>query len=357
MTRKDFLKTLAGAATVVASNPARSAAEVKSTMKRGVSLYSYQEEIYTHTMTVEDCIREVAEMGADGIEIIAEEFVPNFPSPSDQWVDQWHGWMDKYHTVPSCYDQFLETKIHKGRPVSGDESLEMLTRDLELARRLGYKTIRLVNNTPTELVEQCIPIAKKYDIRVGFEVHAPIPLDGEMVNSVLELIHKHGTNHIGFVPDFSLFVKRPIRVMSDRAIRDGIPERIVRYIDKAWQDGVPQVAAAAEAARMGYHEQPHGYGTYFTRVYSSRMQDPRKMLPLMPYTFHTHAKFWEVTEDFREYSIPYDEIIPVLQEGRYEHYLSSEFEGQRYTQDASETDSCEQVRRHHVMMKRLLGQA
>ena len=351
MTRKDFLQTLGGMA---AASMAAPAAPTKSKIKRGVSLYSYQEELYTRTMTVEDCVREVADMGADGIEIIAEQFVPNFPNPPDRWVAYWHDLMNKYHTVPTCYDQFLETKIRKNRPVTVDEAVEMMDRDLSLAHRLGYKTVRLVNNTPVDLVEKCIPAAEQYDIRIGFEVHAPIPLDGEMVNRVLDLIHTTKTRHIGFVPDLSLFVKRPIRVMSERAIRDGIPEKVVRYIDNAWQEGVPQGVAAAQAARMGYKEEPHGYGTYLTRVYGVRMQDPRKMLSLMPYIFHIHAKFWEVTEELAEYSIPYPEIIPVIEEGGYDKYLSSEFEGQRYTQDASEMDSCEQVRRHHAMMKRLL---
>jgi hypothetical protein len=36
-------------------------------------------------------------------------------------------------------------------------------------------------------------------------------------------------------------------------------------------------------------------------------------------------------------------------------YMVSEFEGQR-PQDAFETDSCEQVRRQHLMLKRLLGE-
>jgi sugar phosphate isomerase/epimerase len=353
MTRKEFLKTVGAFAVAGAIG---SAAPAKPKIKRGVSLYSYQEELYTRTMSVEDCIREIADMGAEGVEIIAEEFVPNFPDPPERWVAQWREWIEKYHAVPSCYDQFLETKIHRSRDVTGDEAVAMMQRDLKLARRMGFKTIRLVNNTPVELVEKCIPAAEQYDIRIGFEVHAPIPLDGEMVNRVLDLIHKTKTTHIGFVPDLSLFVRRPIRVMSERAIRDGIPAKIVHYIDSAWLEGVPEAVASKEAARMGYTEEPHGYGTYFTRVYGVRMQDPRNLLPLMPYIFHVHAKFWEVTEDLSEYSIPYLEVIPVFIKGGYDQYLSSEFEGQRYTQDAIETESCEQVRRHHAMMKRLLGE-
>ena len=61
--------------------------------------------------------------------------------------------------------------------------------------------------------------------------------------------------------------------------------------------------------------------------------------------------------DYTEYSIPYEEVVPVLIEGGYTGYLSSEYEGNRHIQDAIEVDSAEQVRRQHVMFKKMLGEA
>ena len=46
----------------------------------------------------------------------------------------------------------------------------------------------------------------------------------------------------------------------------------------------------------------------------------------------------------------------MLVEGGYSGYINSEYEGQRWIQDVFEDDSVEQVRRHHVMLKRLLGE-
>jgi hypothetical protein len=74
----------------------------------------------------------------------------------------------------------------------------------------------------------------------------------------------------------------------------------------------------------------------------------------MPYIYNIHGKFYEMTEAYQEYSILYEDIIPVLIEGGYEGYINSEYEGQRNTQDAFETDSCEQIRRQQVMFRRLL---
>ncbi|HBX68886.1 MAG TPA: hypothetical protein DEH25_05745, partial [Chloroflexi bacterium] len=73
--------------------------------------------------------------------------------------------------------------------------------------------------------------------------------------------------------------------------------------------------------------------------------------------FHIHGKFWEMLPDNTEFSIPYEEIIPVLVEGGYTGYISSEYEGNRWLHDALPVDSTAQVRRHQMMLKNLLNEA
>ena len=56
-------------------------------IKRGVSLYSFQEEYFLRTMSLEDCIRVAGDIGARGIEIIPEQSIPGFPHLTDEFVD------------------------------------------------------------------------------------------------------------------------------------------------------------------------------------------------------------------------------------------------------------------------------
>ena len=84
--------------------------------------------------------------------------------------------------------------------------------------------------------------------------------------------------------------------------------------------------------------------------------NPNALLQHIPRIFHIHAKFYEMLDDGTEFSIPYDKIIPILIEGGYDGYLSSEYEGNRHIQDVYEVDSVEQVRRQQEMFKSLLGE-
>ena len=56
--------------------------------KRGVALYSYSAE-FGLTKTLEDCFEDVHDMGAHGIEILANTHIENYPYPTDEWVENW----------------------------------------------------------------------------------------------------------------------------------------------------------------------------------------------------------------------------------------------------------------------------
>ena len=82
---------------------------MSSTIKRAVSLYSYQEEYFLQKMSLEDCIAAAAATGATGIEIVGEQSVAGCPKiPSEAFIEQWFGWMDKYKVTPVAHDMFLD---------------------------------------------------------------------------------------------------------------------------------------------------------------------------------------------------------------------------------------------------------
>ena len=60
-----------------------------SKISRGVSLYSFQEEMFLGQMGVEDCVAFAASIGAKGIEILPEQNMPGFPHLSDAEVEEW----------------------------------------------------------------------------------------------------------------------------------------------------------------------------------------------------------------------------------------------------------------------------
>ena len=355
MTRKGFLQTIAGAAAAAYIADVPAAAVPLSKIKRGVTLYSYTGDFQAGTMSLEQCIADVADMGAEGIEILGETHVDGYPNPSDRWVDNWHRLMDKYHTKPSCLDSFIDSMLHKDRLLTVQESLDMMVRDFKLAKRLGFKVNRPTfgtSNIPVpELIEKALPYAEEFDVKIAFEAHSPAILNSDSMHELLNIVTKTKTKYFGFTPDMSIFTKTPPRHWENRLIERGAREKIIQYIRTAYQNNLGPDKTMAEVKKMGGNESELRWAS-IAGVYHFSNNNPKDLLPYLPYVYHVHGKFWEMTEDLHEYSIPYEQVIPVFVEGGYEHYFSSEYEGPRDLFRASD-----QLRRHHAMLRRLFGEA
>ncbi|MFT4081677.1 MAG: TIM barrel protein [Nocardioides sp.] len=324
------------------------------TIKRGVSLYSYQEEVFLGKLDLEGAIAASAGFGANGIEIIPEQSYDNFPNLTEEQVAHWFACHERYGTQPTAYDMFLDTTRRKDRLMTLEEGVESLVRDIKLAGRLGCSVIRVIVNTPPEVFEKAAPYAEEYGIKLAVEVHSPMSYEHRWIREFVDVIHRVDNGHLGLLPDMGTFVRRFPRVVWERALRDGATPALVDRIVKTYDDhphDIHQLPGeirwrGGNAVDINLAQQ----ATHYNYV------DPKTLLEHMPYLFHIQAKFYEMQDDGTEYSIPYDELVPLLIDGGYQGYLSSEYEGNRHIQDAFVVDSVDQVRRQHQMFARLLGE-
>ena len=296
-----------------------------STPTFGVSLYSYGGDFLV-TMTLEDCLADVAEMGATDVEILADTHVPAYPYPPHGWVDEWHALLERYALTPTCYSSWIDTRLRKDRSLTVDEALEMFLRDLDLAHRLGFTIVRpklgvvssdlLPDPVWRETVERALPAAQRFGIRIAPEIHAPTPLRSQIVEGYLELARE--TEHFGLLIDTGIF-------------QTG--ERPDDHSDSAHSFGKPDPARGGKA----------------TLRRKPLAVDPADLADVMPYVFHVHAKFWDMTDDLEDPQIPYDAVVAELLSGGYAGSLSSEYEGRRDLYLASDM-----VRRQQAMLRRLV---
>ena len=322
-------------------------------IKRGVSLYSFQDEYFHRKLSLEDIIAVTAKLDIPGIEIIGDQMIPGYPNLTDAFVKQWHGWMDKYGRTPVCLDMFLDWNQYKGRVMTFDERVASITKDIINANKLGCTVIRVIHDVQPEIMEKLAPTAEKYNVKLALEIHAPHHLDTELEQRLIETFERVQSPFIGFTIDMGIYTRRIPRVSMDRARREGVNPVILDYVDEAYNNHIDNQTIMETVVKMGatQFEMP-----WINQAAHNIYVDPRRMLDYMKWIYHFHAKFQEMLPDYTEYSIPYDEIIPVLIEGGFSGYLDSEYEGNRHIQDVYEVDSVEQVRRQQMMLKRLLGE-
>ncbi len=340
---------------------------------RGVSLYSYQQNEFFHTMTWKDELREVATNlnGADGIEIISECTIPHYPFPPESFIYEWNNEMARWGLKAVTMDTYVDTLQFRDHVMTFEECADRLKYDLKLAHKLGFKNMRLCHNVPIDSVKLALPLAEELDIRMTNEIHAPSPIlpkedeeFGETVARDVAFIQMTGTKHYGLQPDMGIFQNKPSRIniasqlrafMSREEAEDASWE-LINYCE---ENGVEATKAYA-TEKYPLMMQGPARGFLF-REASAR---PIDLYSIMPYVYCIHGKFYEMTEipgepgHYEDKSIMYAKAIRVLNDCGYEGYIDSEYEGQRSQQDMGYEflpDEVEQVRRHHEMMARLIA--
>lgn len=326
---------------------------MKHSVKRGVSLYSFQEELFLGQMRVEDCVAFAASIGATGIEILPEQNMPNFPNISDREVAWWKDLVAKHGCELSCYDMFLDTKVRRDRQMTDDEQVASIRRDLDLCARLGIRNMRVLVFVRPDILERCVPYAEAADVHMGVEVHAPWHMEHAWILRTVEVADRLGTRHLGLLPDMGIFMKHYPPAFRARFEREGARPEVAQFIVDQHEAKVMAEYTIYEVAvtMKGNPAEVRMAETLRHAPYAN----PRRIRDYAPYFRHIQAKFYEMTPDDRDPALAYDEVIPELIAAGWEGYLSSEYEGNRWIQDVEAVDSREQVRRQHRMFERLLS--
>lgn len=372
-------------------------------MKLGVSFYSYQQARFFKELMLEDQIREVGQNlpGADGIEIV-DEMSLRYPDPGEAFVAQWFGWMEQYGTVPVTMDVSMDVLQFRDHVMSFEECADRLRHDLRLAKRLGFQNVRVLSTTPVEVMVLALPLAERLDIKLGKEVHQPMPLEGRQVMEIIEYVERTGTAHLGIVPDFGILQKRPSEALLQwferRGVRHEVCEASVELAELlnngAFSLGNMDMSFhTAGNLRVEFKQfldsgncQPHladlFHGVkHFTdaRVAQAATADytvvaealmlsrtnPDLLRQLAGHVVSVHAKFYHMSPmperpgQFQDIAIDYESGIAALKQGGYQGYVNSEYEGQRFWQDrwrGEMMDEVDQVRRHQEMLRRLISQ-
>ncbi|NMO91733.1 xylose isomerase [Actinomycetospora sp. TBRC 11914] len=369
-------------------------------MKRGVSFYSYQQSQFFRELDLESQIREVGEAlpDADGVEIV-DEMSLRYPDPGDEFVARWFDWMDRYGTTPVTMDVCMDVLQFRDHVMTYEECADRLRRDIRLAERLGFRNVRVLSVVPLEVMLSALPLAEELDVRLGKEIHQPMPLEGRQVTEIVEHVERTGTRHLGIVPDFGIFGWRPSEVQlawferrgaSPAATAAAVELAELLRAGKAPVGAVDMSFSTAGNLRVDVKrflttgEVDPAFADTFRGVKAfteSRVDDPAEidhtvvfealmlsntsgdtLRELVPHVVSVHGKFNNMSEipgrpgQYQDIAIDYDTAISALVAGGYDGYVNSEYEGQRYFQDrgrAELADEVEQVRRHQEMLRRL----
>ncbi|WP_310831975.1 sugar phosphate isomerase/epimerase family protein [Paenibacillus pedocola] len=324
-----------------------------SSIKRAVSLYSYQDEYVRGKLSLEGCLQELAEIGVEGVEVITDQMFHNTPETDDASIKNWKRIVKETGIVPVCNDIFINTNLYHNRMLTKKENLDFLKKELVQAHNLGFPMVRLVSATPADIIEEALPLAEELNVIMALEVHAGMAFDNAMTKKFTDIMFKLNSPYLGLVVDTGIFCRRHPRVSTAFFLDQGLNPEIVKYIDDIFASGDDPLELShnklpEDLEKMVRSRIDREY-IIFAGGYENK--DFSVLDPYMPYVKHFHGKFWEMTEEGTEYSIPYKELIEYLKEKGYEGYIASEYEGGRFALPGTEIDAVTQVRLQQDMLR------
>lgn len=333
-----------------------------SRIKTCVSLYSLQNEYMAKKMSLEDIFRFMKENNVDGVEILPDQMIHGAPHPKEETLENWNGLCEKYGIKPVIADVFLNTNLYKNRELTKKECVDLLIDEIKLADQMGIRIIRLVSMTPAFVLEPILPYCEKYNVKVALEIHAGLSFDKKKTKDFVDEMKRLNSPYIGLVIDTGIFCRRVPRVMENYCKALGTGQEPIDVVNKLFADGkdgrdlytaegdfIPELKKTLKSdADYMYAHFADGY----------EQEEFSVLDEYMPYIFHIHFKFFEMTEN-GEYSMDYKGLLAYLHKKGYDGYVSTEYEGNRWTLPGLPTVEKEQVIAHqkyiHECLKKIQG--
>lgn len=315
--------------------------------KIGITLYSFSTEYCKGVMSLEDCIRTAKELGAEGIEIVATQMIPSYPVVDNKFLGELKALCNYYDIEMISYGANCDRGMRYDRNLTEDEMVAMAVQDIKNANKMGCKVMREQYLIGPENFKKLLPYCEAYDVKVGIEIHNPDSPITSMTQEYLKVIKETGSKYLGLIPDFGCFAIRPNKLTVERALKAGADPNHIELAKQCRYDGLTQEETMAKLTEVGavktvFEFVRDAYG--FQQFKKNVDKELEGLKEIIPYCVHMHGKFYYMFEDFTESSMPYDDIMKIIQNSDYNGYIVSEYE------EYNSGRSIEQISRHLKML-------
>jgi sugar phosphate isomerase/epimerase len=336
-------------------------------IKRGVSLYSLQDEYATKRMSLDEMFSALKGFGVEGIEVLSDQMIHGSPHPSKEIIANWKRLMDTYGFESVANDIFVNSTLYRNRRLTVKEQLKLLDDEIINSYNLGFNMVRLVSDTNPQLIEPSLKTAEKYNVTMALEIHAGKSFHTTNTQNYLSVMKELSSPYVGILLDTGIFCRRYPVIARKWHIAKGLTPAVAEYIDSIFESGkdpnqiygpkdphdrttpipFPDELKALFRSPLDTH-----YATFAAAYEDTPFE---KLDEYLPYIKSIHGKFYEVTEDYKEETVRYEELIKYLQDKNWSGYICSEYEGNRFIEPDKDVDGLEQVRRHQEMLKTLIA--
>ena len=315
-----------------------------TSFKVGVTLHSFTSEYVSFKWSFDDMLEKAGQLGG-GIEIVGPSHHRGFPEVSDEFERTFKSGVERYGLTPTSYGSYADPFMLPDRNLTADEIFEYTVPQLKGAAKLGFPVVRL-QYFAAVAAERLVPVAEKLNLKLGYELHAPLTIESPETQGLLAQIARLGSDKLGLIPDTSIFARSVSQFHIDRARASGVPEALIQRALGLWNERKYNEEQAVTILRAeGADKKSEAVlGSFWG---TCGFSEPAALADIKPHIMHFHGKFYSIV-DGDDPDLRYEEVVKTLLDIGYTGWMSSEYEG-------GPTDTFAVVQAHQAMVKRYIA--
>lgn len=323
----------------------------------GTTFYSFTMEWATGQYTLGELLRKVAGEGVGpGVEIVGFQSIRGFPKLPADFVREFRDTMDELELVPTALGSNIDIAIRRDRDMTTDERVEYALPQIDAARALGFPVLRIQIGADPATLERLAPYAERAGVKLGMEIHAPEGPRTPAMQRVREAYERIGSDHLGFIPDFSSTMHRVTDGLVQSFVDAGLPHALADEVQRVWSGDASPGERLQEfvdvAARQGVDEKT---ARLASQAFTMNGHEPAESwADIIPLVFHVHAKFYEIDDDGNEPAIDYEANLGVFRDAGYTGTISSEWESHHWTPNDS-LNTFTHIKRQQALIRKVFG--
>ena len=324
-----------------------------SSIELGTTLFSFTADARQGSDVV-SLLERIAGAGCGpAVEVIGHQSWRGFPRLTAEDECAFRDAVDRLGLVPVALGVYADVFRRPGRPMSTEAAYADIQPQLEVAARLGFRTVRATLGMEPALLRRVADEATRLGVVLTFEVQGATPPDAPAVAEVLSLVERTGSPFLGLTLYFSLTT--PTLPVAFRAAlsRLGLPKQRIAAVHRIWAE--PDALGRRIGAALGWisghpaeAELTNLIAGMFTRT--GRRQ-PADWAPVLPFVRHAHAKLWDA--DVGPVRRSHGDWIAALDGAGYSGAVVSEWAGHELV-DRADADALTITRAHLDLLSGLV---
>jgi hypothetical protein len=322
----------------------------------GVTIFSLTNEILAADFSPLEILDQFLSKGITKIiELDGPQHFRNFPNVSEQEISELAAVLAKHSAEVQQLGIYVDRAVADGVLLSEDQVVAELIKQIELAKKIGAKFVRLGLGFATQKeISLVLPALAENQIELVLEVQGTTLPTDESVLSHLEFLQQPEFASVGLLFDLSLCMKVLPPSYLTALSEAGFNEDQIEKAITVWQSGDVGLVKRFVFGEL-MPAAPNTFATSLaltlaTRMGHTKIDDWQRVMPLVR---AVHLKFWDTHNEHHALTGPMSELLETLMALKFDGPLICEWGGHEWS--ATGTASTQVIASHKALFDKVFG--